>query len=420
MKSHLVGVPMRRAPSPKNRLLFALCIGVGFAGSACALTFAEALADAEQQSPALLAQQAALAGAVAAQGGAAALPDPRLSVGVDNLPVSGPDRLSLTRDFMTMQRIGLMQEVPNRAKREARVQGAEARAERERALLEVVRLQLRQTLARAWSATQHALKRQAALDAVQRENQRLQDSLPGRIAASTASAADLILARQDALALTDRRDDLVRDEAKARAALKRLVGPRATEPLVGEAPLPTVDAAALHAQLARHAEVAVYPALLNMAQADAREVRAESRGDWSWEVAYSRRGRQWGDMVSVQLSFDLPWQRRQLPALAAKQREVDRLQAEREDLLRRHAQELDEQLAELAALDRQWERLQGDGLRLAQERVDLGLSGYQAGKVDLGAVLAARRELLEGRLRLIELEAQRTDLRARLNNQVAE
>lgn len=413
MSSHSIVVPKRRVRT--LRLLLAVCAGSTLTGAAFALTYAEALSAAERISPALQAQRAALAGAVGLQGAAAELPDPKLALGVENLPISGADRLSLSRDFMTMQRIALMQDVPNRAKREARAQGAEARADRERAALELVRLQLRQGLMRAWLGAQFAGRRQAALTEVQQENRRLQDSMPGRIAAGSATAADLVMARQEALALADRSDELARDAAKARAALRRLIGPRAEEPLQDDPPLPRLEAAELRAQLAQHAELAVYPAMLGMARAEVREAQAESRGDWSWELAYSRRGRQWGDMVSVQLSFDLPWQkeRRQLPLLNAKQRELERIESEREDQLRRLAQDLDEQLAELASLDRQWERMQGEGLRLAQERVALGLAGYQAGKAELGVVLGARRELLESRLRLVEIEAQRADLRAR-------
>jgi len=405
-----------------NSHLFALLLGCSLATPSFALTYAEALALAEYSSPALRAQQAALAGAVSAQGAASALPDPRLSVGVENLPISGADRFSLSRDFMTMQRIGLMQEVPNRAKREARSQGAQARIERERALLALGALQLRQALDQSWLSAQFALRRQAALAEIALENQRLQDTLLGRIAAGTAQAADLLMARQEALALADRRDDLSREALKARAALRRLVGPRADEPLIGEASAVVPEPDQIRAQLNRLTEVAVYPAMLGMAQAELKEAQAESRGDWSWEVAYSRRGAQWGDMVSFQVSFDLPWQkdRRQLPAINAKQREAERIEAEREDLLRRRAQEVDEQLAELGALDRQLDRLQGAGLLLAQERVDLAMAGYQSGKAELAAVLAVRRELLEARLRAIDLEAQRADLRARLNHLVAE
>lgn len=400
----------------------ALACGMGLAAPAFALTFSEAMALAEQQSPALQAQGAALAGAEAAGAAAASLPDPRLSVGVENLPVSGMDRFSTSRDFMTMKRIGLMQEVPNSGKREARVQLAQAKAQRERAMLAVARLQLRQALGRAWLAVQFSRQRQSLLDDLVLENRRLQDSLTPRIAAGTAPAGDMLMARQEALALADRRDDLRRDESKARASLRRFVGARADEPLQGEVPGSARSPDQVRAQLRDHAELAVYGPMADMARAELREAQAEARGDWSWEVAYSRRGSQWGDMVSFQLNFDLPWQkeRRQGPLISAKQNDAQRVEAERAELLRRHSQEIDEQLAELKALESQLERAQGSGLRLAQERVSLALAGYQSNRENLGTVLAARRELLEARLRIVDLDAQRADLRARLDNLIAE
>jgi cobalt-zinc-cadmium efflux system outer membrane protein len=412
-------------PSAASRRLpvaVAALFWLAFAGSASALTFQQALELAQQQSPALQAQRAALASAEASRGAAASLPDPRLSLGVENLPISGADRFSLTRDFMTMQRIGLMQEVPNRAKREARAQGAQAKAERERALLAVIQLQLRQALTRAWLAATFVAQRGAVLDEMVLENQRLQSTLGPRIAAGTAQATDLLMARQELLALADRRDELQREQAKARAPLRRLVGARADEPLEGAAPVPALTPEQVHAQLHQHAELAVYGPMAAMARAEIHEAQAEAGGDWSWEVAYSRRGAQWGDMVSFQLSFDLPWQkdRRQQPLIAAKESEAQRVDAERAEQERRHAQESDEQLAELEALDRQHERARTEGLRLAQERVALALAGYEAGRGNLGAVLSARREQLDARMRVIDLDAQRADLRARLNNLVLE
>ena len=393
--------------------LLALCTPL-----AQALTFTEALALAEQHSPALQAQSAVVAGSQAALPAASTLPDPRLTLGVENLPISGADRYSLTRDFMTMQRIGLMQEVPNSAKREARTLAAEARTRREQTALAGARLQLRQSLTRAWWATRSVGQRMAVLDEMVTENQRLQDTLLARVSAGSAQASDLLMARQEALALADRRDDLQRDEAKARAALQALVGARAAEALADDAPLATPDAHTLHEQMPRHADLAVFAAMRDMAQAELREAQAESRGDWAWEVAYSKRGSQWGDMVSFQLSMDLPWQkkRRQEPMVDVKLRELDRIEAERLATHRKHAQELDEQLAELQALERQHERVSGAGLALARERAQLALSSYQSGRADLGMVLAARRDLLELRLRAIDLQAQRVDLRARLDN----
>lgn len=377
---------------------------------------------AREQAPALLAQQLALAGAQSSRGAAATLPDPRLTLGVDNLPISGTDRFSLTRDFMTMAKIGLMQEVPNSAKREAREAGAQARVEREQAMLAVVQLAVQRDAMLAWLATHYAERRIAQLGDLERENRLLQDTLDARIAAGRAMPAERTMARQEALALADRRDDAARDVARARAALRRWVGVRADETLEGEPGVGALSAEQVRADLHRHAEIAPYNAMQAVAQAEAREADAEQRGDWGWEVSYNKRGSQYGDMVSFQFNFDLPWQRgqRQQPQLLAKQKEAQRIGVERDDTMRRHSEELEAQLAELQALDSQYARLSGSGQALAAERVALALASYQAGRGDLGAVLAARREAVDTQLRLIDLDAQRAALRVRLTTLVAE
>jgi outer membrane protein TolC len=387
-----------------------------------ALTLADTVRLAREQAPALLAQQHAIDGAQSAQRAAGTLPDPKLAVGVENYPVGGPDRYRLTRDFMTMQRVALMQEVPNRAKRAARESLAQARIERERAMLVAAQLAVQRDATLAWLAVHFAEARLAQLADLDRENKLLQDTLDARIAGGRAMPAERTMARQEALMLADRRDDMQRDVAKARGALRRWVGARADEALDGDAAAPAVSPEQVRADIHRHAEIAPYAAMQAMAQAEAREVDAEQRGDWGWEVAYSKRGSQYGDMVSFQFTFELPWQRseRQQPQLAAKQKEAQRVEAERDETMRRHREEIDLQLAELAALDRQHTRLAGSGLALAAERVDLALASYQAGRGDLGAVLAARREAIDARLKLIDLDAQRAALRVRLTTLIAE
>jgi hypothetical protein len=44
--------------------------------------------------------------------------------------IGGPDRWSIDQDFMTMQMVGVMQEVPNRDKRRPRIEVAEAVVDR--------------------------------------------------------------------------------------------------------------------------------------------------------------------------------------------------------------------------------------------------------------------------------------------------
>lgn len=391
------------------------------APDAPSLSYAEALELARQAAPALRAQQATLAGSSALAPAASTLPDPRLSVGIENLPIAGPDRWSTTRDAGTMQRIALMQEMPNRAKRDAREQVAQARIERDRATLAATELAVRREAGLAWLAVHFAEARLSQVAGLQRENRLLQDTLPARVAAGSAMPAELTMARQEALAIADRTDELARDVRKARVELRRWIGERAAAPLQGAAPAMDVNGDALRSSLPHHAELAPYAPMRAMAQAEVAEADAEKRGDWSWEVAYSRRPR-YDDMVSFQLSFDLPWQRdrRQQPQIEAKRREIERIEAEREELLRRHAAETDAMLAELQALDTQAERLRAAGLPLAAERVALATAAYQAGRGDLAAVLRARSQVLETQLRAIDLDAQRAALRLRLSTLIAE
>jgi len=122
-------------------------------------------------------------------------------------------------------------------------------------------------------------------------------------------------------------------------------------------------------------------------------------------------------MVSVQFTFDLPiaTASRQDPLIEAKQQELARIDADREAMLRDHANELENDLADYTALTRQLDRAQQTSLPLAREKVELQIAGYKAGKGDLAAVLATRRELIDQQLKIIELQAQRSTIAAQLH-----
>lgn len=399
-------------------LVLLCCPALATAG----LSLAEATRLAREQAPSLAGQQLALDGARDQLPAATTLPDPRLTLGVDNLPISGADRYSLSAEAMTMRRLGLVQEVPNRAKREARAASAQAKVAREQSLLVAAQLAVQRDAALAWTAVYYAEQRAARLGELERENRLLIDTLDARIAAGRAMPAERTMARQEGLALADRRDDAKRDIAKSRSALRRWVGARADDALDGDPPLPPLQPEAVRAGLHRHAEIVPYAAMQDVARAEASEAEAEQNGDWGWEVSYNKRGSQYGDMVSFQFSFDIPWQKdqRQQPVVAARQKEVQRLAAERDETLRRHGEEVEGQLADLQALDAQQARLAGNGMALAAERVALALAAYEAGRGDLAGVLMARREVAETRLRLIDLDAQRAALRIRLTTLIAE
>ena len=388
---------------------------VGLAHAA-PLTFNAALEQAINTSPALAAQRAQIGAVQSAAMPAGALPDPKLFVGIDNYPVSGPMRGSLTQDFMTMQKVGVMQEIPNADKRRARVEAAAAEIEVAEAQNRMVRLKVRSEVALAW-LNRYALERKLALfDDLERENQLFASAVLAQIASGRSQSADAVMPKQETAQLADRHDDLTRDLAKAKAELRRLIGPAADEPLAGEPPAFNLDADSLRLHLSQHPEIAAFGAAAHKAEAEVSEAVAMKKPDWGVELAYQKRGAQFGDMVSLQFTFDLPLftRTRQDPNIAARQQELTRIEAEREALLRDHANELDSNVADYVALGRQLDRARQEWLPLAQQKVDLATASYQAGKAELTVVLAARRELIEQRFKLIELDYQRASSAARL------
>lgn len=386
------------------------------------ISFEQALLLAEQRSAALTARQAAADGAQQARMAAGQLPDPKLAVGIENFPISGPERLSWNRESMTMRRVGVMQDVPNAAKRAAQRDAAGAKADRERVMLETERLAVRREAALAWLGLHFAGRRLAVFATLEKENQLLQDTLAARVASGAATPADALMVRQEALDLADRRDELQAGVEQARAQLRRWVGEAPELSVAGDVPLLRPDLARLLGDLDRHAELLAFNPMLAMARADVDEASAMRKGDWGWEVAYGNRARTFGDMVSFQLTFELPVSRatRQEPVIASRQKEVERLRAEREDALRRIRAEVDAQVAELQRLERVQQRQQSAALPLAQERAQVTLASYQSGRADLGVVLAARKNAVEARLRALDLQAQVVAQQARLAYLIAE
>jgi outer membrane protein TolC len=156
--------------------------------------------------------------------------------------------------------------------------------------------------------------------------------------------------------------------------------------------------------------------MAQMAQAEVHEAEAAKRPDWGVELDYGRRGSAFSDMVSLQFTLDLPLfaRTRQDPQIAAKRQELNRVEAQRDAMLRDHTQELDAELAEYEMITRQLARLRDAHLPLAQQKVDYQFASYRAGKADLTAVLNARRELIDERLKDIELDGKRAATVAKL------
>ena len=386
-------------------LALALIFVVAPAWSAAPIAFDEAVHLAVERAPALQARRSQTEAAREDAVRAAALPDPKLTLGLANIPITGTDAFDLRADDMTMQQVGVMQEFPARAKRQARRAVADRMIEQTQALTLVERLAVRQAAAQAWIALWTAQREVEALQA-QREQSALAISIAkARLAGGTGTAADALAAQSAALELDNRIDAAEADVAAARATLARWLGIEPEElTIIGASPDLTVlffDESSLLTSVARQGPLLAWQSRESVAEAAVAAAVAETRPDWSVSAMYGQRERTSGgmprsDMLSIEFSIGLPLltRNRQDRGVAARRAELDAVAAEHEDARRMQVEAVRRGLAEWHGLKRQIARKEQQALPLAHDRSQVALAAYRGGG-SLQPWLDARRDELE-------------------------
>ena len=400
-------------------ICFSLIYGQAYAEP---LTLDTALKLAEQYAPTLRANSAQIEGAENMVSASGILPNPKLFVGLDNYPISGDAAWSITHEGMTMQKIGVMQDFPNRAKRQSEVELAKAELGSVNAHTEILRIELRQKVASAWFKRFYLERKLALYDDLFSENRLLSQISQTQVTSGRTMVADALDPRLESNVLLDQKDDLLRDLKKAKLELHRLVSAEPTEnisqieTLSTQAPIISLDTSKLYHHLHQHPELKAYQAEKKTAEAKLRQAQALQKPDWGIEFAYQHRAPEFGDMIGVQLTTELPVfsKKRSGPLIQAALAEQNRITADQEVKYREHLTLLDEGLSDLDALDQQINRTMQKSIPLAKQKVNLQLASYQAGKTNLTNVIAARQALLEQRLRLIDLQQQQAITTAQL------
>ena len=403
-----------------NRAVVAALLGVALMPSQAApLTLDEALRLAQARSRQLPAHAASAAAARELAIAAGQRPDPTLKAGLNNLPIDGPDRFSLTRDFMTMRSIGVMQEFTRDGKLKARTARFEREAEVADAGRELALANLQRDTAMAW-LDRHYQERMRDVLASQRDEARLQiDAAEAAYRGGKGSQADAFAARSGVAQIDDRLALTQRQIATATTQLARWIGAPAAEAL--GAP-PALDAPGLRdqdldAQLAHHPQIEVLARREAMAQADVEVAQANKKPDVSVELMVSQRGSAYSNMVSVNLSVPLQWDQRnrQDREVAAKLALVEQVRAEREEATRMHVAEARAMLQEWHSDRERLTRYDTALLPLATERTRASLAAYRGATGSLSAVLEARRGEIDTRIERLRLEMDAARLWAQLN-----
>lgn len=347
------------------------------------------------------------------------LPDPVLKAGIDNLPINGPDRGSLTRDFMTMRRIGLMQEITRADKRQLRTERYERTADKAVAEKAMAIAAIQRDTAIAWLELYYA-QEMASVVAEQAAQSRLEiQAAEGAYRAGRGSQADIFAARSALAQVEDRASETRRRVLNAQTILARWTGEPTPNSLAGQPAVDSIrlDTATLNTQLAHHPQIAVLTRQTEVAEADAKLAQANKRSDWSVEVAFQQRGPAYSNMVSVGVSLPLQWDQknRQDRELSAKLAMAEQAKAERDEMLRAHVAETRNMINEWQNGRERSARYQRELVPPAAARTEASLAAYRGGKSSLSDLLAARRSEIEVRLQALQLQADTARLWAQLN-----
>lgn len=399
----------------------ALIVTVGAASwAADPLTLEEAQRIAVARSQQLVAQDALTAAARDQAVAAGQLPDPVLQLGIDNMPANGPDRFSLSRDFMTMRRIGVMQEIPRAEKRQLRTEKFERDAERVQAQRQLTLANVQRDTALAWLDRYYAqAQRELLLQQIQES--RLQvEAADSAFRINRGSQADVFAARAAVITLQDRLSQIDRQLRSAALMLARWVGVANAERSTSGSPpwqsTPLQDHVTSE-HLKQHPDLLAIAAEISAAETEARLAQTNKKADISVEASYAQRGSAYSNMLSIGVSIPLQWDQknRQNRELSAKLAMVDEAKARYEDMLRKNE-------AEIRSLINDWQtgkdrlvRFRNELIPNARQRSDATLTAYRSGKSDLAVGLLARRDEIDVRMQALTLEMETARSWAQLN-----
>jgi outer membrane protein TolC len=369
---------------------------------AAPLSIREAQRIATGDAPLIDAQSAALRAAQQGSLSAGEQSDPKLIVGIDNIPTDGGDRFNLTRESMTMRKIGVMQEFTRDEKLKLRGDRANAEVQKEAAILSLTKLNIRRDVTLAWIERYFAERQLDLVKELAREGELQVTASEATLAGGKGQAADPFAARLALAQLADRMTEAERNIARAQANLARWIGaaaklPLDTPPLFIELPHTHQD---LIGNLDHHPHLAMFAPMQEMAASEMKLANAAKHPDWSLEVMFAQRGPAYSNMLSIGVRIDLPifQSRRQDPAVASKLALLEQVRAQTEDARRVHAAEIETMLADWQAAKARVERYSSQLLPLAHERVAVSLASYRGGKSDLAPVLEARKGEIDTRI----------------------
>ncbi len=381
------------------------------------LSIQEAMQLALTDQPILLNREALAAAEEQQAVSAAQLPDPKLSVGLRDLPFDGGEAFSVRDDSFTMFTVGISQDFPRAAKRKLKGERKRLDAQMDHYGLLNDRKVIARDTALSWLDVYEAERALSLAHELAVENGLQVQSMESGYRSGRNAQADWLAARVETDLANDKEQDWQHHVERMRAALSRWIGSSAGRPLADDlnaAPV-TAELARVIAAIEQHPAVSEVQAQVEASRNDIAQAQQAYKSDFSIETYVSHRPA-YADLVGVQLSFDLPFftSKRQDPELRAARLRSEAAQDRKEDLLRDLRAQATEEYVDWHHASERAATFDKQIIPEAQRRIAAARSAYAAAKGSFDAVLLARRTLLEIQIQRLALFVDAARAQARL------
>jgi cobalt-zinc-cadmium efflux system outer membrane protein len=373
------------------------------------LTLREAIALGRGEQPTVAAFEREAVASEQAAVAARTLPDPQVTAGIRDYPVTGNNALRPTADNFTMYTIGVMREQVRRTRREAEAARLRAQAVVSRAEGTVEERDIQRNVMTAWINAVEAAAKQRLLDRIVHDLEAGRQVMEAGIPTGASSPA-LALQAQAEIALAEAQlADARGAEARARAELARWIGDAAHRPLPD-----TIPDIAIPSSVQDHQEVGDHPHLRvaeAQEQAALRQVdaaRAERRPNLTWSFMYGWRP-EYGDLASVQVTIPLQINRSRLQDRrieeAAARADAARLRAE--GVRRELASAYLAALADYRSAEAQLAVLRDQAIPSLEASFEAAEARYAGGQGSLELPLNIVRRYVEAHIQSVEQQGRR-------------
>ena len=353
------------------------------------------------------------------------LMDPKLQIGVLNLPT---DTFDFDQEPMTQFKVSYIQQFPSGDSREIKRDKAVSQSrqfqhqieERKRRLLTQVRLSYLETL--YWEQASETVTQNQQLVS------QLSDFVQSQFSVGRTNQFEFITVQQSLSKLDDRLTQIEQNISGERYKLSEWIGENISQlPLIAGIPileqnsLKHLDLEQINESIAQHPRIQEIHNQIDVNRKDLELISESEKPGWALNVSYAYRddaqdGTDRADFFSAMVTLDLPLftENRQQKQHQAQQYEIQSSQLQRDALLRKLRSDVLRLKTNLELLEQRDALYRETLVPQAKQRSEAALQTYQSGSGNFADVMQAYMEALNTELEQKRIQIDSLKSRARL------